>query len=454
MKKTIGILSLMLWINLSLASVFPVVLTGESGRGLPAKISICLNSIGLLSCADIETQHEFLTFRSSNAFTYTLSGVKSNTPGIAIQVGSSLCQLNASGYCPIQFGPDMDVTVALVPSGSFDVFTLGGTVLGLNSAGLVLDDTVNNQSVIVAKDSKSFVFNQPIFSGNAYSVVVASQPQDSNCLVFNGQGTATTNVSNIVVACGVPSAAVGTQSGHVALSFDAGASWLLASTPSVGASVNGVFATNQNEHSNGMLYAASSDGWVYSSSDLGGTWYALSTSIDGTAVNGLYVVPGEYDTIYAVTKGGAFASLVNNHNDNWSVTHPGLGSLYSVFYNNTLQRFITGAASGMSYISSVTTPLNWTPLPVMPISSDAVFNVGLSDYGVMLGLVNGNLYAYASSMWIWSGQTLSSFYLNTKTNNIYVGSENGWVSLLNAAESLNQLGFVEYSPIRTLYFFD
>jgi sugar lactone lactonase YvrE len=94
-------------------------------------------------------------------------------------------------------------------------YTIGGTVSGLSSSGLVLangSDTLN-----VPSGATSFTFATKVSSGASYDVTVTSQPAGGTCTVTSGQGTATANVTSVMVACTVKTYSIsGTVSGLTA----------------------------------------------------------------------------------------------------------------------------------------------------------------------------------------------------------------------------------------------
>jgi FG-GAP repeat protein len=91
-----------------------------------------------------------------------------------------------------------DVTSVGVACGG-GAFTVGGTVSGLTSAGLVLQDNGANDLPISANGA--FTFAAPIGSGGSYNVTVLSQPTGQQCTVSNGSGTVASTVTNVAVAC-------------------------------------------------------------------------------------------------------------------------------------------------------------------------------------------------------------------------------------------------------------
>ena len=80
-------------------------------------------------------------------------------------------------------------------------YTIGGTVSGLSGAGLVLQDNGGNNLSVSANGS--FTFTTAIASGNTFNVTVFSQPSNpaQTCVVASGSGTASANVTSVVVTC-------------------------------------------------------------------------------------------------------------------------------------------------------------------------------------------------------------------------------------------------------------
>lgn len=78
-------------------------------------------------------------------------------------------------------------------------YTLGGTVSGLSTSGLVLAN--GSDTLSVPSGATSFAFGTKVASGASYDVTVATQPAGGTCAVTSGQGTATANVTSVMVAC-------------------------------------------------------------------------------------------------------------------------------------------------------------------------------------------------------------------------------------------------------------
>jgi hypothetical protein len=81
-----------------------------------------------------------------------------------------------------------------------NTYTIGGSVSGLGSGGLVLQD--NGGDDLTINSNGSFTFATSIATGNAYAVTIETQPTGQNCTVTNGAGTvAAANITNVSVSC-------------------------------------------------------------------------------------------------------------------------------------------------------------------------------------------------------------------------------------------------------------
>jgi hypothetical protein len=78
-------------------------------------------------------------------------------------------------------------------------YTIGGTVAGLAEAGLALRNGV--ERLPIPPTLASFKFASGVVSGATYAVTIDAQPFGQECVVANGSGTATANISNVTVTC-------------------------------------------------------------------------------------------------------------------------------------------------------------------------------------------------------------------------------------------------------------
>lgn len=85
---------------------------------------------------------------------------------------------------------------------SANTYTVGGTISGLTSSGLVLLDNGTDATAISA-NATQFTMNTGVAYGGAYAVTVQSQPAGLFCSVSNGTGTVGTgDVTGISITCG------------------------------------------------------------------------------------------------------------------------------------------------------------------------------------------------------------------------------------------------------------
>ncbi len=90
-------------------------------------------------------------------------------------------------------------------AGSGTTYTIGGTIAGLSTAGLVLEDNMGNP-LTVQPNATSFQFSTALANDSGYSVTVATNPTDETCSVSNGKGTVdAANVTTVSVSCSVTS---------------------------------------------------------------------------------------------------------------------------------------------------------------------------------------------------------------------------------------------------------
>lgn len=79
-------------------------------------------------------------------------------------------------------------------------FSLGGTVSGLTTAGLVLAD--GDQTVSVESGATTFAFSTPVAKGSSFAVTVKTQPTGLACAVTHGTGTMPASaVTSVAVSC-------------------------------------------------------------------------------------------------------------------------------------------------------------------------------------------------------------------------------------------------------------
>jgi hypothetical protein len=93
---------------------------------------------------------------------------------------------------------------------SSSTFSVGGTVIGLQGSGLVLQNNGGDDLAVGANGV--FTFPSELASGATYNVTVRTRPSDPNqaCTVTNGRGTiGSADVSNVVVSCSASDFTIG-----------------------------------------------------------------------------------------------------------------------------------------------------------------------------------------------------------------------------------------------------
>jgi uncharacterized repeat protein (TIGR03803 family) len=117
---------------------------------------------------------------------------------------------NPTQSCAIKNGQGTGTSNVTVQVTCGTIYTIGGTVTNLVGTGMVLQD--NGGDNLPLNTSGSFTFNTLVASGSSYNVTVLTQPSNpvQTCTVTNGSGSATSNVTNVQVICGIIYAIGGT----------------------------------------------------------------------------------------------------------------------------------------------------------------------------------------------------------------------------------------------------
>jgi uncharacterized delta-60 repeat protein len=81
-----------------------------------------------------------------------------------------------------------------------NLYTIGGTITGLGAGRTIVLD--NNGDQLTRMMNGPFTFTMQV--GGPYNVTIATQPMMQTCVIQNGAGTATANVTNVAVVCPGP----------------------------------------------------------------------------------------------------------------------------------------------------------------------------------------------------------------------------------------------------------
>jgi sugar lactone lactonase YvrE len=148
---------------------------------------------------------------ASGATTFTFSTAVASGGAyavtIATQPSGELCRVSAGSGTATA-----NVTSVAISCGATPTYTIGGSVTGLTEDGLTLDDN-GGDTLTVNSGASTFTFSTALTSGATYDVTVATQPLGENCTATAYQGTASANVTSVVIACADSGVMVGTLAG-------------------------------------------------------------------------------------------------------------------------------------------------------------------------------------------------------------------------------------------------
>jgi hypothetical protein len=118
--------------------------------------------------------------------TYAVS-VQTQPAGLTCTVG------DGTGIMPARAVTNVDLTCASAS------YTLGGSISGLTTSGLVLTDGADNLSV--SANAAQFSMPNALASGSSYAMAIQAQPSGESCRITAGTGTGTGDVDTVRVTC-------------------------------------------------------------------------------------------------------------------------------------------------------------------------------------------------------------------------------------------------------------
>jgi sugar lactone lactonase YvrE len=243
-------------------------------------------------------------------------------------------------------------------------YTIGGTVSGLTSSGLIL--AVNGgDHLTVSAGASAFIFSQAVNSGTAYTVTVAQQPTGETCTVTSGSGTATANVTSVAVAC-------------------------TANTYTVGGTITGLTASGlelQNNAADNLVVTSGASTFTFSQTQLAGTPYNVTVYQQPT---------GETCTVSSGS--GTITSSVSNVSVScttitYSITGSASGlttaGLKLQFYSGGLIQSVTPVTSGSAPYTYPNVPYG-TSIS-LSIYSQPSWETCAADSGIYSGTISSNV---------------------------------------------------------------
>jgi hypothetical protein len=136
---------------------------------------------------------------ANGAFQLPANVAYGSTYAVTVQTqpaaGQTCTVSNGTGPMPASAVTNVTVTCAAT------TYTIGGSVSGLTTTGLVLQNNgADNTSV--AANATQFSMNTAVAYASAYDITVFTQPTGQACLVANGSNTAVSaNVTSVQVSC-------------------------------------------------------------------------------------------------------------------------------------------------------------------------------------------------------------------------------------------------------------
>ena len=114
---------------------------------------------------------------------------------VTTQPAGSTCTIDGgTGTMPASVVTNVDVVCDSVS------YTLGGSISGLKTSGLVLTDGTDDLSV--SANATQFSMPNALAYGSEYAVTIKAQPSSGACQITHGTGTVSGHVGTVQVSCG------------------------------------------------------------------------------------------------------------------------------------------------------------------------------------------------------------------------------------------------------------
>ena len=226
-------------------------------------------------------------------------------------------------------------------------------------------------------------------------------------------------------------------------SLDNGDSWHVTPTrPNVNNAIGGVVATRT------AVYVVTTSKYVFYSLNNGTTWISTTAAPDDSGVESIFVTPS--NTIYIGTKKGhVFYSTNSGHTWIATPTPPSVGNSVNSIYVVGHAMYV-GSANGRVYYS--TDGVTWTTINGA-LDGSAIHSVWVTNSTLYVNTANENVYTSTAltggGSWTLFALRGYSLFVSTDGSVIDAATKNGYVFALSTG---NELGFVSYTPINSLFF--
>jgi 6-phosphogluconolactonase len=177
--------------------------TSSSSGGAQTSFTIGGNVTGLLGAGLVLANNagNILPIAGNGVFTFSNRAAGGSTYAVTVYTQPT----DPSQTCTVANGTGTVVSANVITVSvtcTSNLYTVGGTLTGLNGTGLVLQD--NGGANLTVAANGSFTFVTKVASNQPYAVTVSTQPTGPAqwCRVTNGTGTVTTaNVTTVSVNC-------------------------------------------------------------------------------------------------------------------------------------------------------------------------------------------------------------------------------------------------------------
>src|ERR1700728_4760669 len=178
--------------------------TGSSSSGgTPTSYSIGGNVTGLLGAGLVLANNggNILPIAGNGVFNFSNRAAGGSTYAVTVYTQPT----DPSQTCTVANGSGTVVSANVITVSvtcTSNLYTVGGTLTGLNGTGLVLQD--NGGANLTVSANGTFTFVTQVASNQPYAVTVSAQPAGPAqlCRVTNGTGTVTTaNITTVTINC-------------------------------------------------------------------------------------------------------------------------------------------------------------------------------------------------------------------------------------------------------------
>ena len=297
--------------------------------------------------------------------------------------------------------------VSVVISCSDESYTVGGTISGPTSSGMVL---VNGSDTLAVKPgASSFTMPTAVAHTSTYTVTVQTQPTGLTCSVSNGAGTmGSAAVTNIAVTCSADTYTVGgtinglTASGLVLLNNGGDATALSAHatqfTMNTGVAYGGAYAITVQTPPTGLVCSVSNGTGIMDAADFSSISIACVSnfSLEHSFAGGSGDAADPYHTLIQGSDGDFYGTTIAGGSSNvgtiFKITPSGTESVFYSFASIPYSGLVQGS-DGNIYGTTATGGTNGrgTVFKITPSGTESVlfsFPAGSSD--PYTGLVQGS----------------------------------------------------------------